>query len=171
MSIDELHATPADRHWTTVWRTRAFVQPLLITIIGIGAPPAVLFAWSLAIRAASGTCSNCGGGGGYGIGAAIVYGIMFVAAWFAIMLIAGFVVGRSSRDSRLALRAVLVAVASLPLTVVIVYTAFSSMSESVLDIVFAFFAIAVVPLISVGLGFVVGRSVKNTPKSPGQPLE
>jgi len=87
------------------------------------------------------------------------------------MLIAGFVVGRSSRDSRLALRAVLVAVASLPLTVVIVYTAFSSMSESLLDIVFAFFALAVVPLISVGLGFVVGRSVKNTPKSPGQPLE
>lgn len=170
MRIDELPATREDRRWTTVWRSRAFVQPLLITIIGIGAPPAVLFAWSLAIRAASGTCTNCGGGG-CGVGAAIVYGIMFVAAWFAIMLIAGFVVGRSSRDSRLALRAVLVAVASLPLTVVIVYTAFSSMSESLLDIVFAFFALAIVPLISVGLGFVVGRSVKNTPKSPGQRLE
>jgi hypothetical protein len=162
-------AAPENRQRTTVWRSRAFVQPLLITIIGIGAPPAVLFGWSSWIRAASDACTgNCGAS--YGVGAAIVYGVIYLAVWCAVMLIAGFVVGRSSRDSRLAFRGVLVAVVSLPLTVVIVYASYSPTSESLLDIVFAFFVFAVVPLISVGLGFIVGRAITKTPESPVTPV-
>ena len=163
-------ATPEDRQRSTGWRSRAFVQPLLITIIGVLAPPAVLFVWGLASRAGSACTSNCGGGG-YGIVGAIVLTIAFIAAWCAAMLIAGFIVRRSSRDSRLAVRAVLVAVASLALTVVIVFTAYSPPSESLVDIVSAFFGLAVVPLIVVGLGFVVGRPVRKTPESSGAPVD
>ncbi len=160
-------ATPEDGPRTPVWRSREFVQPLLVTIIGVAALPAVYVAWSYSVGPASDPCTEtwCG----YGIGAAIFYGIIFIAVWCAGMLIAGFLVGHSSRDSWLAFRAILVAVASLALTVSVVVTSASTTSESFLDTVFMVLGLAIAPLIPVGLGFIVGASVKKTPESPGGP--
>jgi FtsH-binding integral membrane protein len=154
-------ATPEDPQRTTVWRSRAFVKALLVTIVGVGAPPAVLLAWSYSIGRASDPCT--GTSCGYGIGVALVYGILFVAVWCAVMLMTGFIVGRSSRGTGLAFRAILVAVVGLALTVSILYMTYSTTSESFLDTVFMFLGLAIGPLIPVGLGFLVGRSVRGTP--------
>ena len=152
-------ATPEDRHRTSAWRSRAFVQPLLVTILGVGAAPAVLLVWSYFIGPASDPCT--GTSCGYGIGVAIVYGITFVAGWCAVMLITGFIVGRSSRGSGLAFRAILIAMVGLALTVSILYTTYSTTSESFLDTAVIFLGLAMGPLIPVGLGFVMGRPAKS----------
>jgi hypothetical protein len=143
---------------TRWWRSRAFVQPLLVTIVGVAALPAIWFAWSFFFVD---RCTSCEVG--YGIGQAIFYGIILLAAWCGGMLIAGLLVGRSSPDSRLAFGAILAAVASLALSVRIVVTSTSQTSESFLDIVEMFLGLAIVPVMAVGLGFGVGRLARPMP--------
>jgi hypothetical protein len=145
---------------TRRWRSRAFVQPLLVTLVGVAALPAIYMAWSYLDDIAPCTETWCG----YGSGVAIISGVVYLAVWCAVMVITGFVVGRSSRDSSLALRAVLVAVGSLALTASIVSTASSTTPESFLDTIYLTLGLAIVPLISVLVGFRVGHLVRPSPK-------
>lgn len=150
-----------DQQVAPAWRSRGFVRPLWITIVGVAAPPAILMAWTWAVGLASDPCTEtwCG----YGIGATIIYGIVFLAAWCVAMLGAGFLIGRTSRDSRLALRAILVALAGLALTVTVALTSLSATSISLLDAVVVALGYAIGPLIPMGLGFIVGRSARPAP--------
>jgi hypothetical protein len=110
-------------------------------------------------------CPSCGPG--YGIGAAIIYGLIFFAVWCAAMLTAGFVVGRSGDDSWLAFRPILVAVASLAMTFSFIVT-FASQARSLLDAVSVFLGLAIWTLIPTSLGFGVGRLTRARPEShPG----
>ena len=153
---------PEDRPQTRRWRERAFLQPLLVTIVGVAGLPAAVLAWSILATAPSD--SSCTGECGTArMAGTLITGIGLVLVWFAVMVIAGFDVGRSSRDSGLAFRAVLVAVVGLALTVSIVYTALSTASESLADIVFVFLGLTFVPLALIGLGFAVGLLFKKTP--------
>jgi hypothetical protein len=152
-------ATPEDRDRTTVWRSRAFVQPLLVTLLGIAAPPAILFAWA-SIGPPSDPCTGASCGPGYGIVAAIIRGLLISAGY---MLIVGFVVGLSSRDSRLAWRAVLVALVILWVAASVVSAATRPTlgARELVDDLAGYGVFAVVLLIPIGLGFRVGRLVLN----------
>lgn len=155
--------TPASGPGMRRWRSRAFVQPLLVTIIGVAALPTIFLAPSLLAGPSSGSCS--GSSCGYGAMAGLGYGLMLLAVWCVVMLLTGFVVGRSSRDSGLAFCAVLVAVGSLALAVTIAYTPYNALSF--VDRLAIFVGLAIVPLISVGLGFGVGRVFKKRPSPAG----
>ncbi len=163
-------ATPEDRHRTTVWRSRAFVQPLLITIVGVIAPPAVFMAWRFLVGPPSDFSACTGECGTANLASLLVTGIALLLVWCALLLIAGVIVGWSSSGSWLAFRGVLVAVVGLALTVSVLYTFASTTSESLLDTVFLFLGVGFVPLVPIALGFVVGRLVKKKPESPGEPL-
>jgi hypothetical protein len=154
--------TPAQPH-RRVWRTRAFIQPLLVTIVGVAALPAIFMAWSLLVGPSDDSSSPCTGECGTArLASAFLKGIALLVVWCVVMLFSGFGVGRSSRDSSLAFRAVLVAVVSLALSVSIGYTLVSTTSESLLDTVFVFLGLAIVPLVPVALGFGVGRMVRRS---------
>ena len=153
---------PDDRPQTRRWRERAFLQPLLVTIIGVAALPALVLAWSLLTSASSDSSPCTGECGTARMAGALITGIGLLLVWFAVMLIAGFDVGRSSRDSGLAFRAVLLAIVGLALTTSIVYTVLSTASESPVDTVFMFMGLGCVPLEpSLALGLPVGHSSRR----------
>jgi len=153
----------------TRYRSRAFLQPLLVTIVGVTLLPGIFIAWRYLFVPPSEPCTAtwCG----YGIGQAIILGVALLAVWCTGMLIAGAAVAWQTRDPKLAFRAILVALASLALLVTIVATTSSPTSESLLDIVSIFLATGITFMIPNLLGFGVGRLGRPRPedasKAPG----
>ena len=139
------------------WRTRGFVQPLLLTIGGVVA------SWVFA-DAISGSC----GGGDVCAYIGMAYVASFLVALVPGLLGTGFLVGLLSPDVGLALRAMRVAGVILWLTASIISTITSAYRTSFLDGVYelAVFALiigvlALVAAIPVGLGFAFARLIKR----------
>lgn len=154
--------TPAVGPGTQRWRFRAFVQPLLITIVGVvvsselyragpwllsGGPSAGPFPSLLLEHAQYVPCIEQVGSttcGFISFTSAIV-GLLFLPVLFAGLLITGVILGRSSRGGWDAFGAVLVALVILALTLI-------------RNPVAPFLA-----LIPIGLGFGVGRWLRPKP--------
>jgi hypothetical protein len=96
------------------------VQPLLITLIGVVAWPAILIGINF-VRSRLDPCPGCEVG--YGIVMALIETLLLLAAGW---LVIGFIVGWSSPDYRLALRAIGVAALILSAVVTIMVMAFDA---------------------------------------------
>jgi hypothetical protein len=145
---------------TRPWRSQAFAQPLILTVAGAVAPLATLLALSALRSSDAEACTglSCGWINYSGI----MQGLLIYAVW---LLITGFVVGRSSPDSRLASRAILLAVAMLSLTAIIGALVSDSPTKDpiyVRDLVLGVVALALALFVPIRLGFVVGRRVKDS---------
>lgn len=155
--------TPATESESRRWRSRAFVQPVLVTIVGVAGPPAIFLAVTWVSARLDPRCPSCDVG--YGIGMAIIIGVILFGVWLVVMLAAGFVVGRSSADSWLALQAILAVVASVALTMSIIGTTTSPDPTSLLDVASIFLAFAAWTLVPTVLGYGVGRSLRPSRQS------
>ena len=149
-----------------VWRSRAFVQPLLMTVGGVVATIAVPFVIGSVMRLLD-PCPDCTIG--YGIVGAIIEGLLILALG---VLITGFVVGWSSPDPRLARRAILLAVVILSLMVVVLVMANDAGhgaldSDQIRDDLISLPVVAIGLLIPIAVGYAIGRLVKGTPKRDG----
>lgn len=148
--------TDQDRPRTRAWRSRAFVQPLLITVVGVVAPIALPVALAMATnRSEPCTGSSCA----YIDFSAIIRGLLLYAL---CLLITGIVVGLSSQDSGLAARAILIVVATVSLTAFAVSLVSDSRTKDLLylrDLVGSCVAVAISLLVPIGLGFGIGRAV------------
>jgi hypothetical protein len=133
--------TPADEPGTRRWRSRAFVQPLLVTIGGALATVAVVGVFGPSDRS----------------GNNIVGALSATLGLIAGLLITGFIVGRSSPDARLALLASLVAVIAWSLLTSIAQLRFA---PSFVELLTVFGVFIITPLIPIWLGFGVGRLVR-----------
>jgi hypothetical protein len=152
-----------------MWRSRAFVEPLLLTIAGAFASYAVALAffWGEPCTASESAC-------GYGIVGRTI-GILSI---FALgMSITGFVVGRSSSDFRFAVAAVLLAVAMVSLMTIVAILILGGQrdykgSEGPVVYVVGSFGVVVVALLApMAVGFGLGRLWKKRPagESNGPP--
>ena len=150
-----------------LWRSRAFVQPLLVTVVGVAALPAALIAWRfldpspLSPYPTSDCTNECGTAR---FAAGLVNGLILLGVWCVLLLAVGFVAGWSSPDARVAFGAVLVGMVGLAFSVAVV--TLSTTSESILDIVGIFLGVATVPLIPIALGFGVARMVRPRARKP-----
>lgn len=105
---------------TRAWRSRAFVQPLLVTILGVWVVPALVFlAWGAFFGPRQDSSPCTGECGTVRLAAGFVTGIYFLVAWSVAVVIVGFLAGRSSPDAWLALRAVLLGVMLPPVVVAV----------------------------------------------------
>jgi hypothetical protein len=156
----ETMATSEDGPGTRPWRSQAFAQPLILTVAGALAPLAVLLALSALASSEAEACTglSCGWINYSGI----MQGLLIYAVW---LLITGFVVGRSSPDSGLASRAILLAVAILSLTAIIGALVSDSQTKDFIyirDLVLGVVALALALFVPIRLGFAVGRRVKDS---------
>ena len=135
--------------------SRAFVQPLLITIVGTCPSIAI---YVMAVRSSNPPCpdASCG---------LLVYEInLLISAAFLLflplvgMIITGLVVGQTSRDLELATRAILVG-----MPIVWFGLIFATEQDVILSSV-----VSVVSLGLVGLGFVLGRRGRSSLGGTGQ---
>ena len=142
------------------WRSRAFVQPLLVTLGGVVTTIAV-FAAVGSMRNLLDPCDGCTPG--YGIVGAIIEALLILALG---VLLTGFVVGWSSPDARLAIGAIVVASATLSLVVSALVVG-SDRAAGLLDADQIRDDVVSVPLIAVGIlipiavGFLIGRVVRS----------
>ena len=135
---------------TRWWRSRAFWQPLLITIGGVIATVA-------AVRV---------------LGPSDVSGNNVVGALVAMLglvvglLVTGFVVGLSSPDTRLALLASLLAACAMTLARLIADSIADAASDllSFGELLTVMAVLTITPLVPIWLGFGVGRLVRPSPK-------
>ena len=147
------------------WRSRAFMQPLLVTIVGVTGS-AVLYEALLwfANGPSDGPCTNGPDACGYVFMGAISRGVALFLVLVVGLLITGLVVGLSSHDSGLAGRAILVGV-MVPLLVGSVALVLPGVLEhgqadaTVLNLAGGLL-IGFLILIPVALGFGVGRFVR-----------
>ena len=156
-------ATPEDGPPTRPWRSQAFAQPLILTVAGVLAPIAILLALSALGSSKPEACTglSCGWINYSGI----MQGLLIYAVW---LLITGFVVGITSRDSGLASRAILLAVALLSVTAIIGAWVSDSQTKDfvyVRDLVVGVVTLAIALFVPIRLGFAVGRRVKDS-RSP-----
>jgi hypothetical protein len=137
--------TPAGGSGTPGWRSRAFIQPLLLTVVGeLASVVVVQLLMGPAGGAESSPVGNVPG---------IILGTLFLAVG---LLMTGFVVGLTSRDRNLALGAVLAGAIVLTLPIALI----SPSSPSVVDRLTTIGGLIVLQLIPIGLGFGVGRLAK-----------
>jgi lysylphosphatidylglycerol synthetase-like protein (DUF2156 family) len=140
---------PPGEPQTPVWRSRAFIQPLILTIVGVVASFAIYLA---AVRAFNPPCPDASCGILHYEIQLLVSGAVLLFLPLAGLLITGGVVGNSSRDSGLAGRALLAGMAIVWL----------SLTVATMDAVLSMFT-SIASLILIGLGFGVGRKVKKRP--------
>ena len=104
--------TAPDRPRTRRWRSRAFVQPLLITIVGVVGSVGLYYS----VRGPTGLpCTFNADSCGYVWMGAIGQAVAALPALLVGLLITGLVVGLLSHNAGLALRAVVVGVMVPPL--------------------------------------------------------
>jgi hypothetical protein len=150
-------------------RSRAFVQPLLLTIVGVVASVVLyLAATRLANGGPEGPCTYGPDACGYVFMASIGQALMLVPVFVVGLLITGLVVGLSSHDSGAAFRAIVVAVLVVPLVgvaaVVVPGELMSGRIDAILLNLGAVAAIGLLLLLPIGVGFGVGSLVRRNPK-------
>lgn len=166
---DTLFGTPGKRRW----RSRAFVNPLLVTVVGV-ASSVVLYlsvTWS-AIGSSELACPYGPDACGYVFLGRLGQHIAHLPALLIGLMITGLVVGLSSHDSRLAFRAIVVGT----LLTLLVGGAVQVRPDAIADgqevpfriasilALSAFIGLAL--LIPVALGFGLGRAARWIAKGP-----
>jgi hypothetical protein len=160
-------ATPDDGQRRRDPASRAFVQPLLVSIIGVVASgvfyvAAMWLSQGESVPCSTDSSSTCG----YIAIGTIFTALSFLPVLFAGLLITGVVVGLSSRDSRLAFRAILVAAVILGITVSILVMVFDAShthldARQMVDDLLTVPIVAIALLLFIGLGLALGRSIKR----------
>ena len=149
---------------TRRWRTRGFTQPLLLTIVGVTAS-AVLFE---ALLSSASPCTYGADGCGYSWMGAVGEAIALLPVLVGGLLITGLVVGLSSHDPGLAIRAVLVGVVFVPVVGLVLLEFPRLLVEAQADTIILNVAgatlIGLVALVPVALGFGVGRLARPSHK-------
>jgi hypothetical protein len=152
---------------TQRWRSRAFAQPLLITIVGVVTSAVVYVAATrFANGASEGPCTYGPDACGYVFMGRIGQAFVLLPVFLVGLLITGIVAGLTSHDSGLALRAIAVGVLLVPLAGVAVVVVPGELVSGRLDaIVLNLVAVAVIGLlllVPVGLGFLAGRWARRS---------
>jgi hypothetical protein len=163
--------TPVGRQGMRRWRSRAFVQPLLVTVVGVVLSVMLYLAviWS-PNGPSDGPCTYGSEACGYAFMGRMGQAFELLPVLLIGLLITGLVVGLSSRDPRLAFRAVLVGTLLATLgagAALIVPGALGEGRDVPFRIVSSLAGAAflgLVLLIPVVLGLVVGRAVRPSPK-------
>jgi hypothetical protein len=137
--------TPAGGSGTPGWRSRAFIQPLLLTVVGVIASVDFVLLLGPGRGAESSPVGNLPG---------VIQGTLYLAVG---LLFTGFVVGLSSSERNLALGAVLAAAILLTLPFALNP---SPSSGSLVDRLVLIGGLAILQLLPILLGFGVGRVVK-----------
>ena len=153
------------------WRSRASVQPLIVTVLGAVASVVLYVAASwFANGPLGGQCTYGPDACGYVWMGSIWRAVVLLPVLVVGQLVTGFVVGISTQDSGLALPAVLVGV-MLPLVVVV--TTFvlpgllmSGRADAIALNLAGAVLIGLVVLVPVAFGYGVGRLVRPSPADP-----
>ena len=164
--------TPAHGPWPRL-RSRAFVQPLLITMAGVVASiGSYQAAKVMAYGPPDGPCTLSADTCGYMWMGALWQGLTLFPVLLLGLLITGLVVGLSSRDARLAFGAVLVGVVLPPLVASAVFVVPSAIATGgdgpfrIASNLAGAVLIGLVLLIPIAPGFGLGRVIRPKQK-PG----
>ena len=160
--------TPVDRQGMRRWSSRAFVQPLAVTVVGVVLSVMLYVAvtWS-ATGPSESPCTNGPDACGYAFIGQMGRAFGLLPVLLIGLLITGLVVGLSSRDSRLAFRAVLVGTLFTTLgggAALVVPDAIGEGGDVPFRIVSNLAGAAflgLVLLIPIALGLAVGRAVRS----------
>jgi hypothetical protein len=154
---------------TRRWRSRGFMQPLLLTIVGVTA--SAVFFEALLLQAngpSDGPCTYGPDGCGYSWMGAVGEAFTLLPVLVGSLLITGLVIGLSSHDPGLAIRAVVVGVILVPVVGLVVLEFPRLLAEGRVDAIVLNIAgaalIGLIALVPVALGFGVGRLVRPGPK-------
>jgi len=142
--------TPAGDPGTRRWRSRAFVQPLLITAVGVWANIAI---YLVAVSIFNPRCPDASCGLLHYEINLLMSGALLLFLPLVGMIITGWVVGQKGPRSGLAGGAILVGMAIVWLSLMVLTQMDVTLSS----------VVSVVSLILVGLGFVLGRRGRPSP--------
>lgn len=153
------------------WRSRAFVQPLLITVVGVVLSVVLYLAVTSSANGPSdGPCTYGPDACGYAYMGRMGQAVALLPVLLIGLLITGLVVGLSSHDSRLAFRAVLVGTLLATLGGGAAPAVPSAIADGhdvpfrIVSILAMAAFLGLILLIPIALGFGVGRSVRPSPK-------
>ena len=90
--------TPSDGPNARRWRSRAFMQPLLVWILGLWVVPILVYALWASARSGSDASTCTGECGTARVASAFTTGFVFLLAWLVLIVVVGFIVGHCSRD-------------------------------------------------------------------------
>ena len=163
-------ATPAGEPGPRWWRSRAFVQPLLVTIVGVWALPAINVGLSMGDSSIDPPGYRCTGECGTAYFAGGLWNLLvFTVKWCAFLFITGLVLGRSSPDAGLAHRAMVTGVEFPALAGAVVYAitrsgaGYGDTFSRVVSSLAGTALLGLIVLIPIALGFGVGRLVRPSP--------
>lgn len=159
--------TPPNEPRTGWWRSRWFVQPLLVTTIGLLASVGLYYAL---LGPAGGPCSYGPDACAYSMMGRFGQALTLLPVLLVGLLITGLVVGLTSRHANLAFGAALVGVFLTPLVGVVAFlvpveVARGQADSIVGDLAGAMF-IGLLVLIPVAPGFAVGRLLRRSRSDP-----
>ena len=153
------------------WRSGAFVQPLLVTVVGVVLSVMLYLAVTRSANGPSdGPCTYGPDACGYAFIGRMGQAFGLLPVLLIGLLITGLVVGLSSRDSRLAIRAVLVGTLLATLGGGAALVVPGAIAEGhdvpfrIVSILAGAAFLGLVLLIPIALGFAVGRAVRPSPK-------
>ena len=154
---------PAQAKPTPAWRSRAFVQPLLVTLGGVVAWIAMLAVLVVVSSTSEPSCPGCLSSGWLPSVQSVVASLLVLALG---PVTTGFIAGWSSPDYGLAIGAVLVAVLILSLAIFVLVLANDAHNgvldgDQIRDDLFTVPLAAIALLLPIGIGFGVGRSVRG----------
>jgi hypothetical protein len=154
------------------WRSRAFAQPLLATIVGVvGSVVLYLDVVRLANGPSDGPCTMGPDSCGYIWIGAMTQAVALLPVLLVGQILTGFVVGRSSSDTGLALRAILtvfVVPLLLGFVIAIVEDVGNGLDAQRIVSHFLGWSIGLVLVFPIAIGFAVGSGVRPRPKDQSE---